>query len=89
MRKINNLDTQEFGRQELLVKFDLDVVDHLLSPKEKVELLQFCVTPRLRLEKRVWREMNPKSHHIKPIETKLKKEYMSFTSSNLDQAKGK
>jgi hypothetical protein len=55
------------------MKFDIDVVDHLLSLKETVELLQFCVTPKLRLEKRVWREMNPKANHIRSIEDKLKK----------------
>lgn len=73
MRKLNKLDTQQFGRQQLLMKFDIDVVDNLLSLKETVELLQFCVTPKLRLEKRVWREMNPKANHIRPIEYKLRR----------------
>lgn len=77
LRRLNRLETQEFGRQELLMKFEVDVVDHLLSLNESRELLQFCVSPKLRLEKRVWREMNPKLNRVRPIEQKLKKEYQS------------
>lgn len=34
LRQLNRLELQELGRPELLMKFDIDVVDHLLNIKE-------------------------------------------------------
>ncbi len=56
-----------------------------MHPNEVVELLQFCASPKLRLEKRVWREINKKSNQIKPIEDKLKKVYVNVEFS-IDQS---
>lgn len=55
LSKLSRVAGDEFDRQEFLVKFDVAVVDNLFSTKRAPILLQFCVTPKLRLEKRVWR----------------------------------
>ena len=62
-------------KDQLIHKFRGDIVASLINEKEEVGYTMFLVEPKIVIQQRVWKEMNPRSVKFRTLQEELNMTY--------------
>ena len=66
---------QKVTKDQLIHKFRGDIVASLINEKEEVGYTMFLVEPKIVIQQRVWKEMNPRSVKFRTLQEELNMTY--------------
>jgi len=66
---------EKVTKEQLIHKFRGDIVASLINDKEEPAACYWLVEPKIVIQQRVWKEMNPRSANFRPLQEELNMVY--------------
>ena len=66
---------EKITKEQLIHKFRGDIVASLINEKEEPATCYWLVEPKIVIQQRVWKEMNPRSANFRPLQEELNMTY--------------